>query len=155
MIETLIKKKYVQCTYILVINYVIYDKTDMQIDIKKNVLPHINFDYMRHKSKRNTVKKFISIKNEQTCTLELLKIVLEKIERCIGENEKIVDVLLIDKELSFYPDANIEAILCILQYERKFEASIKLNHSYCNCGKYEPPCCRWLTVKNTWDEIVE
>lgn len=114
------------------------------------MLPYVNLHFMRKKAKKAEVKKFIRLKNEYSCSLELFQLILKKIEQSTEVNEKYVDVLLMEGPFSFYPGANIEEILRILLYERKFEASIKLNHYYCKCPQDHPPCCRWLTVKNTW-----
>lgn len=111
----------------------------------------INLDSMKQTSKTIIDRHHIVqlLENEYESTLRLLKIVFEKIKASAIGNEPIIDVLLIRKGISFFPNANIGEILRILQYEKHFDAFIKLNHSYsCNCD--DPPCCRWLTVKNTW-----
>lgn len=84
-------------------------------------------------------------------TAKLLQLIENKIEASVAGIEPSIDVLLIRNGTFFYPKANIEDILRVLRYERKFEAFIKLNHAFsCKCGNCDPPCCRWLTVKNTW-----
>ncbi len=113
----------------------------------------INLTHMKKTSKTITDRHHIVqlLEKEYESSVRLLKLVFEKIKGSTMGMEPTIEVLLVRKEISFYPNANIVEVLRILRYEGDFEAFIKLNHSYsCDCRNCDPPCCRWITVKNTW-----
>lgn len=113
----------------------------------------ITLTNMKNRSKTTLARHHIVqlLEDEYKSSVRLLKLIEDKIKDSIVGIEPTIEVLLIRNGVAFYPNANIEKILGILQYERQFEAFIKLSHAFfCCCKTYDPPCCRWLTVKNTW-----
>ena len=122
----------------------------------QDIFPNININSIRTEvNKRKCGKEYIS---KRTDTERLLYDVLLEIKKCVGLTSiykedifiQLQDIGEINKKL--YPGANIMDIIFTLNMDRGFSSSVVKKHpKKCDCGKDDPPCTKWLKIKNTWE----